>query len=857
MKLKNKRVISFITAFVFMFSLLASLTLNNVQAYSNSSIFNDVRVGLVSMANSNLTAVLNGSYTLNGIQYSSGTILTLKASNGLVNVNGTDYSDVHLLPLSSSSLVTLTSGTVSYKYQGKFLFKVSSGKIIPVNSLDMESYLKGVVGYEMSDYFPLEALKAQAVAARNYALFKLGAESAKGYDFDDTVLYQVYKGYDERLQNVIKAVDETKFVILLHNDRLVEALYSAWHGGYSEDAVNVWGNPVIYLKAKADSFESDAWPNGNRSFTNAQVDSTLKSRGWLLSTDTFIKLDLASITRYTSGRVANIDILYKDSTGTVKTKSATRDKTRTFLGLPSNMYNVVYDSLTGVYTFSGKGHGHGLGMSQIGAKNRAATGQTYEQILKFYYDGTYIENLTPKASIGSFTISSSEINTNSTVDMITIGSGGSGQYVYRYEILRNGIEVLNTEFSGISSLSYTVAQSGSYEILSYIKDKFSPLSFDDKQSKLLNVVDTNVSMISSIIQSAESILIGQQASFKVTADEDTLYKFEVLRENTLLQTTDFSTSDSLTFSPQQSGLYTVKAYSKHPLSTKEYDDTKSSALTVYDNPVTLTLAIDKAETILSQPIKVTSTGSGGSGSGYLYKYEVITGGNTVLLKDFSSEASLIYSPSMSGSYLINVYMKDAASAKNFDTVKTTGFEAHNAPQILSAKSEGKMFINTPVTISSNVKSGSAAGFTVKYRISLNSTVISEKDLGSLTGFSFTPAKAGTYTIVIYVKDNISEKTFDGSKTFDMEIASAPMVVSKLPIKSGMSGNDVSTIQTGLSKLGFYSGSINGIFGSSTESAVKSYQRSVKIKQTSIVDSTTFNAMNNSLVNISEIKTMTY
>ena len=75
------------------------------------------------------------------------------------------------------------------------------------------------------------------------------------------------------------------------------------------------------------------------------------------------------------------------------------------------MYTSAYKSETGVYTFSGKDYGHGFGMSQIGAKNRAASGQTYEQILKFYFDGTYTENLTPKASIDSFAVSSREDDT--------------------------------------------------------------------------------------------------------------------------------------------------------------------------------------------------------------------------------------------------------------------------------------------------------------------------------------------------------------------------------------------------------------------------------------------------------------
>jgi stage II sporulation protein D len=659
---------------MFMFTLISSVYPNNVQAYSNTKIYDDVRVGLVSMTNTQLTAVLTGSYTLNGIQKSSGTVLTIKVSNNLVNVNGVDYSEVQLIPLSTSNLITLTSGSVTNKYQGNFFFKVSLGKILPINSLNIESYLKGVVGYEMSDYYPLEALKAQAVAARNYALVKLGSEAAKGYDFDDTILYQVYKGYDDRLKNAIRAVDETKFIVLLHSDKLVETLYSAWHGGYSEDAVNVWGNSAAYLKAKADSFENDPWPGGNRSLTNAQIDSTLKSTGWLLSTDTFISLDLESITRFASGRVANINIIYEDLFGIIKTKSVTKDKTRSFLGFPSNMFIVSYDAEARVYTFSGKGYGHGLGMSQIGAKNRAASGQTYEQILKFYYDGTYIESLTPQYSA-----------------------------------------------------------------------------------------------------------------------------------------------------------------------------------------MTLSAVMNKSSTIVGQPVKVSAAAGGGSGTGYLYKYEVLAGSSVIALKEFSSDNSYTYTPSVNGNYSIKVYLKDSSSSSSSseNIVKSVSFTAYKAPQITSAKSTGKMLINNPVDVSANISYGSPSGYTLKYQISLNGRVISERSLSSSSSFSFTPATVGRYTVSLQIKDNISINSIDASKTFDIYIDSTPMKASKLPIKSKMKGTDVRTVQTGLSQLGYKVGTIDGSFGSKTLSAVKSFQKSVRLKATGIVDSATFNAMNNALLKKASAKIITY
>ncbi|ADL51276.1 SpoIID/LytB domain-containing protein [Clostridium cellulovorans] len=856
MRHKTRRLWSFVTAFIVMLSFMSFVSVKSVQAYTNASIFKSVKVGLVSMSSTNLAAVLNGDYTLNGINQPTGTLLTFKISNGLINVNGKDYLEVQLQPKTSSDFIALTSGTTTYKYYGDFLFKVTSGKILPINSLDIETYLKGVVGYEMSDYFPIEALKAQAVAARNYALFKLGAEASKGYDFDDTISYQVYKGFDENLKNVIRAVDETRFVVLLYNDKLVEALYSAWHGGYTEEGVNVWGSYYPYFKAKVDSSEADPWPNGNRVFTNTQIDSTLKARGWLLSTDTFMQLDLSSITRFTSSRVASINIIYRDNLGVTKTKTVTKDKARTFLGLPSSMYTVQYNSTTGTYTFSGKGYGHGLGMSQIGAKNRAASGQTYEQILKFYYDGSYLENLTPKASISSFTLNQTEMYTMDTVNISTIGTGGSGEYLYKYQILKDGIEVKTTDFTETSTLAYQASEPGNYEVISHIKDKLSLLTYDEKQSKILNVINRPESLISSVNQSASQILLGETVSFEAFSTLNGLYKFDVIKDSNIVSSGTFGTTNSFVYTATSPGTYTLKIYSKHPESINSFDDSRTMSFTVFSVPEVSVSQSGNGAVITGQQIDFTSTATLGSGR-YLYKYVITNNDLIVFSNNFSTSNTLSYVPSKSGVYNVSVYLKDLASTKEFNDTETLTFTSYDEMEIASAKTIGKMYKNHPITISSDLLGINGYGYSFKYQIALNGTVISEQSIASASQFSFTPTVAGKYTINLYVKSNISKNSFDSVKTFSIDVASAPMVVSTLPISYGMRGTDVATIQSGLTTLGYSPGVIDGIYGSKTYSAVINFQKSVSLKATGSVDVTTFNAMNNALISIAEIKTIYY
>lgn len=345
-----------------------------------------------------MTLTLNGNYTMNGRTVPSGAILNVVSGTTNLLVDGISYTQVQLVPENPSNTIRLDNGIRVLSYLGTIDLKSEASSIMAYNTIDIESYLKGVVPFEMSDYFPLEALKAQAVAARNFALKKMGTRSALGYDFDDTILFQVYGGYNPNYRNAIKAVEDTKGMVLLYNSELVEALYSSSNGGYTEASENVWGNYCYYLRSKPDPSENELWPKGDITFSNQQIDTTLKSRGYLDETYSFVKIDINSISKFESGRIDSLSVVYKDQSGTELTTYIRKESARTFLALPSSLYTVSYDEASGIYTFSGRGYGHGLGMSQIGAKNRAQSGQAFEDILKFYYEGTHIEAIAPQTS---------------------------------------------------------------------------------------------------------------------------------------------------------------------------------------------------------------------------------------------------------------------------------------------------------------------------------------------------------------------------------------------------------------------------------------------------------------------------
>lgn len=758
----NKKAISVFAVFMLIFYIFSNVLTLKVQAYQNASYSSDIKVGLVSMSSSTLSVTLNGGYNLNGTPLPSGTILNMSISNGSVNVNGTNYVTVSLVPQIKGTVIAVSNGSRSYNYLGSFTFSVSSNVILPINIINIEDYLKGVVSLEMSEAFPAEALKAQAVAARNYALSRIGYCSSKGYDFDDTTNYQTYWGYNPSYVNSIAAVNATKGQVLLYNDSLVETLYSASDGGYTENSVNVWGNASPYLLSKPDSYDSQVWPNGNRVLTNAQIESILKSKGYLQATDSFLSLDLNSITRYISGRVSNINVIYKDALGNTLTKSFQMDKTRTFLGLPSSLYTVTYDSTALSYTFSGMGNGHGLGMSQIGAKNRALAGQTYDQILKFYYDGTYLQNLIQTAYISGFTISKNQILLGDTLAFNGTAQSGSGQGLsYKYVVSKDGSVIFTKDYDGTSSINYTPSTSGNYIATLYVKDNAS----------------TNV-----------------------------------------------------------------------------YDDSSSLNFSVFNPPALSSFKIDKTQALIGQTVTLTSQGINGSSS-YLYKYVVSNNGAVMYTRDFASNSTFIYTVGAAGNYTVTVYLKDAVSSKAYDVTQSLGFTGYTSPSISYETASGTMFQGKMVALSTYIANGTPSRTTYRYEVYKSGILYAVRDYSSDFTYNFTPSTAASYTVKVYVKDSLSTKAYDAYKQFNISISALPLSVSKLPIYYGMKGTDVTTIQNALNKLGFSVGTADGIYGSKTYTSVINFQKSKSINATGTVDTVTFNALNNALINQSGTKTL--
>lgn len=245
--------------------------------------------------------------------------------------------------------------------------------------LPLEEYLIGVVGAEMPASFPIEALKAQAVVARTYALKKI----QEGKKLTDTVSTQSYKdnnelkglwesSYEAYYQKVKMAVEATKGLVLYYEEDLIDAVYHSVSNGQTEDSMYVWGSEIPYLKSVDSS-----WDRKVSSYTKT------------ITKDFNIVMQLLGITKEST----NIEILSRDISGRVlKIKAGNQEfsgvEFRNLLGLRSTDFDFSIED--GNMIITTRGFGHGVGMSQYGASGMAKEGYQYDEILKHYYTGISI-----------------------------------------------------------------------------------------------------------------------------------------------------------------------------------------------------------------------------------------------------------------------------------------------------------------------------------------------------------------------------------------------------------------------------------------------------------------------------------
>ncbi|OPY58129.1 MAG: Amidase enhancer precursor [Pelotomaculum sp. PtaU1.Bin035] len=286
------------------------------------------------------------------------------------------------------NLISLLEGSEYGRYRGSIEFRFDDGNLMAINELNIEDYLRGVVPAEMPSSWPAEALKAQAVVARNYALQKVEATKGQSYNLTNDQFSQVYHGYDAESPAADQAIEDTRGIVMLNRGNLISAFFHSSSGGYTENSEDVWSNPLPYIKHKDDPYDKNGQHyNWQVNYTTSQLVEQLKAAGYIFKEIT----DIDELARTASGaRVKKLAVNGIGPDGKpLHVEISNADNVRIALGLKSALFtlNKVYDKekkLAGV-NISGSGWGHGLGLSQWGACGMARQGYNYQDILKYYY----------------------------------------------------------------------------------------------------------------------------------------------------------------------------------------------------------------------------------------------------------------------------------------------------------------------------------------------------------------------------------------------------------------------------------------------------------------------------------------
>ncbi|MBI4056226.1 MAG: SpoIID/LytB domain-containing protein [Elusimicrobia bacterium] len=292
---------------------------------------------------------------------------------------------IRLAPMENNSILTINQKN----YRGKFIITAHpEGTLTLVEEINVEDYLAGVLGREMSSHWPLEALKAQAVISRTFALKNLGRFNEAGFDLSADNQSQVYGGSDQDDPKFLQAVQSTQGQVLTYKGNLISTYFHACCGGHTTSAGNVWGK----VKSKSLRGVPD---------TYCRVSPHYAWKAYLPNLDI---MDALQKNGFTLTQVKGIRIWRRDQTGHVLTLKISSDKKpivvrandfRNWIGntdFRSTLITQISSTRKG-YEFRGRGWGHGVGLCQWGAKIQAEKGRRYTQILKFYYPDTQVRRL--------------------------------------------------------------------------------------------------------------------------------------------------------------------------------------------------------------------------------------------------------------------------------------------------------------------------------------------------------------------------------------------------------------------------------------------------------------------------------
>ena len=262
-------------------------------------------------------------------------------------------------------------------YQGSVEVREDENGLHFIYEIPFEKYVEGVINAETGEDWAYEALKAQAVISRTYALYQKNLNSAKAFHITSSVLHQAYKG-ENRSEIISQAVSETEGEILTYGGKPIEAFYHSTCTGKTELPYAVWGKSYEYLKSVPCRGEYSPYERWQRRFSLDEIEKAL-------GLDGIKDLSIASFT--STGRADLIRVVSEDSETEIKALDLR--KNLGYRELPSTHFSLTMDGKDVI--FEGGGYGHGVGLSQWGSLEMAHKGNDYREILEYYYHGTVLE----------------------------------------------------------------------------------------------------------------------------------------------------------------------------------------------------------------------------------------------------------------------------------------------------------------------------------------------------------------------------------------------------------------------------------------------------------------------------------
>jgi len=364
---------------------------------------------------------------------------------------------IKIIPVGNTKVIVVVNGQ-KYRYRGNIEINIDKEyrKLNIINIIGIEEYLYGVLKKEISPRWPAEALKAQAVAARTFAIFNMNKYIDKGYNICASTNSQAYGGVNHEDPLTNRAIDKTRGMIIAYKGKLINAVYHSDSGGYTEDSENVWGSFLPYLRSVKSKFEEKVSPPHHTwtcSIDEKDLTKKLQKQGYKVNSvvsiepvkksetsriselvfiidnnkvinmkaNDFRSLIGADLIRSTLfnikaiGKEINIakdtedkkEIEDKEEQGESMKEILEQKKDWTIKELLELMMKrkeerekekaekipeveIVKSNTPLTFIFSGSGNGHGVGMSQWGAYGMALQGSSYQDILKYYYQGINI-----------------------------------------------------------------------------------------------------------------------------------------------------------------------------------------------------------------------------------------------------------------------------------------------------------------------------------------------------------------------------------------------------------------------------------------------------------------------------------